>query len=248
MLKQLGLSNAPPPKDPTPSPIQLSPGQDPLSIYSSVIKTPGQIGISDGASFAAIDQSIAGLDKYYKDLTSGNSEIYNIANLVSNQPLGNRYFLSTNEKCIRKDGSTVDRYIPIDNMNFKRNSDGSLDTGNYSLVNSAQGALNSVNTDELIDIAKNGYNINSDKNICVPVTMYTDVTRRNTDTKYVTKSDCEKLDATSFSNNVKNCEGFSNISSTPALFEPDDDIITRFYLFSITSIALYALYRLMLKK
>ena len=74
-----------------------------------------------------------------------------------------------------------------------------------------------------------------------------DLTGNNTtfDSKYVTVSDCNKIDSVAFKDGNSTCEGFDNYTKA---YEKNiiinDDIVTKFYFTSITVVCLFILYRL----
>ena len=76
--------------------------------YAGKIKTPGELGVTAGASMGALTNDIAGLIEYTNVLVSGQGR-------AVKGKLGNQYFLKTLAKC-KLNGRDVDRYLYIDNV------------------------------------------------------------------------------------------------------------------------------------
>jgi hypothetical protein len=79
--------------------------------YYANILTPAQLGMTPGSSLNNIEDGVAGLVNYINLLVEGTSP----ASLTGG-PLGNQYFLQTNQNCVNTDGSTVTRSLYIDNV------------------------------------------------------------------------------------------------------------------------------------
>ena len=60
--------------------------------YYANILTPGQLGMSPGSSLSNIEDGVAGLVNYINLLVEGTSPAS-----ATGGPLGNRYFLQTNQ-------------------------------------------------------------------------------------------------------------------------------------------------------
>ncbi len=79
--------------------------------YYANILTPSQLGMTPGSSLNNIEDGVAGLVNYITLLVEGTS----VASATGG-PLGNQYFLQTNQKCVNTDGSTVMRSLYINNV------------------------------------------------------------------------------------------------------------------------------------
>ena len=62
--------------------------------YFKNIKTPDQLGMTPGSSLSNISNGVAGLVNYVNLLVEGTSPAS-----VTGGPLGNKYFIETNQKC-----------------------------------------------------------------------------------------------------------------------------------------------------
>jgi hypothetical protein len=177
--------------------------------YTS-INTPQKMNITNNGTMDGISQNISSLIDYNNALYSGNTMAFTQS--TNGKPFGSRYFSHAYETCLSLNGTaTVDRYYPIDNMMYSKNTNGQIDTSNYGLLYSAQPVVNKIGIAET-DLS------NNDR--CVQVTMVTDQFG-SIDSKYVKMSDYNNLDCTAFQNNckkylgMKNCEPCNSVSTVP---------------------------------
>jgi len=78
--------------------------------YKDMIKTPGEIGVSDNGNLGALATDVRAITKYVDVLNSGNSD----AQFVS--PLGNKYFMNTGVTCKDANGAKQERYVFVNNI------------------------------------------------------------------------------------------------------------------------------------
>lgn len=88
----------------------MSPPNNNYPYYANIL-TPSQLGMTPGSSLNNIEDGVAGLVNYITLLVEGTS----VASATGG-PLGNQYFLQTNQKCVNTDGSTVMRSLYINNV------------------------------------------------------------------------------------------------------------------------------------
>lgn len=84
----------------------------PNYIYSKWIKSPSEMGMTDGASLSDFANNVSGLMNYVTILTEGGGP----ASKVDGKNLGDRYFLSTGANCTDSKGNSVKRSLFIDNI------------------------------------------------------------------------------------------------------------------------------------
>ena len=84
----------------------------PNYIYSKWIKTPTELGMSDGGSLSDFADNVSGLMNYVTILSEGGGP----ASKANDQNLGNRYFLNTGANCTDSQGNSVKRSLYIDNV------------------------------------------------------------------------------------------------------------------------------------
>lgn len=88
--------------------------------YYKYIKTPNEMGIKVGSSLDNVSDGIAGIFKYIKVLVEGKSGASK-----TGEPLGNKFFIETTEKCIDQDTKTEKtRSLYFDN----------IPTGNFGII------------------------------------------------------------------------------------------------------------------
>jgi hypothetical protein len=85
--------------------------QAPEYKYYNFIKSPSDMGMGSDGSWGTLSNDVAGLISYVKILVSGRSPAS-----TTGGPLGNKYFLNTNQKCTGPNNESVDRYIYINNV------------------------------------------------------------------------------------------------------------------------------------
>lgn len=84
----------------------------PNYIYSKWIKTPTELGMSDGGSLSDFADNVSGIMNYVTILSEGGGP----ASKASGKNLGNRYFLNTGANCTDDKGNSVKRSLYIDNV------------------------------------------------------------------------------------------------------------------------------------
>jgi hypothetical protein len=167
--------------------------------YYKYIKTPKEMGISSGSTLAHVSNGVAGIMNYIKLLVDGNS----VAS-TTGQPLGNRFFLPTSEKCKNKiTGRIEDRSLYFDNIpsgNLGLIKDiGSDITGFRGLL---PGAVEDVMAIGKIDF----FSVFTNTGVpdCLPVKLVT-IDKNNKvsrDTGYITVSDIKEISPCNFISRV----------------------------------------------
>ena len=215
--------------------------------YYKNIKSPSQIGMSDEGSMKALGKDINGLINYVKVLVDGQGSAS-----TTGQPLGNKFFLKTGAKCLDKDtNQEVDRYIYVDNV-----PDGSI-----PFISQGMG-VNFSNFRGLIPGAISNLNVLNPYAImqsflvgstppCQKLTMQTiDVNNnKSSETHYVTLVDIQNMNPCTFQNGKnpisgKQCrQAFQNIEH----IKLPEDPLAQIYFLTLSSLAIYILYRLVEK-
>jgi hypothetical protein len=80
-------------------------------MYYKFIKTPSDMGMSPGYNLSNISDGVAGIISYINLLVQGNS-----AASTTGQPLGNKYFYPTSQKCTDPDGNSQTLSLYVDNV------------------------------------------------------------------------------------------------------------------------------------
>ena len=93
-------------------------------IYYKYIKTPSELGMSPGSNLSNISDGVAGIVSYISLLVEGNSPASK-----TGQPLGNKYFYATSQKCTDPDGNSQTQSLYVDNV----------PTGNLGIIPSGIG-------------------------------------------------------------------------------------------------------------
>lgn len=206
----------------------------------SSFTSPQDLNISTSSKF---DDIIDATNQYIT--ISMNGDFALSSNKKQNKPLGNRYFIDTKTMCNKKDGTgKTERYMLVDNMKYMKYPDGTTNTKNYGLLYSTAGTLQEIDSNTLLSQYKVIDDINSPMNLCVKVEVDLDGNNNKFDSKYVTVSDCKKIDAIAFKDGKSTCEGFDNYTeSYEKKIIINDDIVTKFYFTSITVVCLFILYK-----
>ena len=113
--------------------------------YFKNIKTPDQLGMTPGSSLSNISNGVAGLVNYVNLLVEGTSPAS-----VTGGPLGNKYFIETNQKCSSPDGDVI-RSLYFDNI--PSGSLGLMDSGMGSSFSEFKGLIPGA-LEDVISIAK----------------------------------------------------------------------------------------------
>jgi hypothetical protein len=226
--------------------------------YYNNIKTPSQIGMSDEGSMNALGNDINGLINYVKVLVDGKGSASS-----TGQPLGNKFFLKTGAKCLdTATNQEVDRYIYVDNV-----PDGSIPFISQGLgVNFSDfrglipGAISDLNVLNPYTIMQS-FLVGSTPP-CQKLTMETiDVNNnRSSETHYVTLVDIQNMNPCTFQNGKnpisgKSCrQAFQNIIQQSELenksiekIKLPQDLLAQIYFLSLSTLAIYILYRLVEK-
>lgn len=167
--------------------------------YYKYIKSPQEMGIKSGSSMENITKGVEGIMNYIKLLIDG----YSVAS-TTGQPLGNRFFLPTSEKCKNKiTGRIEDRSLYFDNipkgdLGLIKDTGGSL-TGFRGLI---PGAVEDVMSLGKIDF----FSVFTNTGIpdCLPVKLVT-IDKNNKvgrDTGYITISDIKEISPCNFISRV----------------------------------------------
>jgi hypothetical protein len=80
-------------------------------MYYKFIKTPADLGMSPGANLSNISDGVAGIASYIKLLVEGKSPAS-----TTGQPLGNKFFSDTSQKCTDPDGKSQTQSLYVDNV------------------------------------------------------------------------------------------------------------------------------------
>ena len=80
-------------------------------MYYKFIKTPSDMGMSPGYNLSNISDGVAGIISYINLLVQGNSSAS-----TTGQPLGNKYFYPTSQKCTDPDGNSQTLSLYVDNV------------------------------------------------------------------------------------------------------------------------------------
>jgi len=206
--------------------------------YAGKIKTPGELGVTSGASMSALTDDIAGLIEYTNVLVSGQGR-------AVKGKLGNQYFLKTLAKC-KLDGRDVDRYLYINNVPTGNVSFGgtSLTGGKSSLKGLVPGMMEGIGKIDPLAMF-NAFSEGTPQCIKCP-TSVCPVTEGSSN-KPISKSEYEKI--------KRLRESFENIDAFKKINQSEDSI-TKYimnnkmdlsYSISISLLAAYVAYRLISK-
>jgi hypothetical protein len=80
-------------------------------MYYKFIKTPSDLGMSPGSNLSNISDGVAGIISYINLLVQGKSSAS-----TTGQPLGNKYFYPTSQKCTDPDGNSQTLSLYVDNV------------------------------------------------------------------------------------------------------------------------------------
>jgi len=221
--------------------------------YYKNIKMPNEIGMSDKGSLSTLGKDVNGLIAYVEVLVTGKSKAS-----ATGGPLGNKFFLKTGGKCVdNQSNQQVDRYIYIDNVPdgnipFLSSGMGANFSDFEGLIPGAMGNLEVLNPFNLMKAFLSGATPP-----CQEITMQTIDASNNksTETHYITTSDIKGMDPCTFSNKVNPVTNVKckEVFSMPMQVEDDEfiqmpkDLATQLYFFALSGIAIYILYKIMLK-
>jgi hypothetical protein len=219
--------------------------------YYKNIKTPQDIGMSKDGSISALAKDIDGLISYVQVLVSGPSRAS-----VPGGPLGNKFFLQTAAKCVDTvSNQEVDRYIYVNNLpegNIPFISQGlGVNFSEFKgLIPGVMGNLNVLNPYSLLQSFMSG-----SKPPCQQITMQTidNNNKKSVETHYVTLTDIINMDPCSFSNkkNPLSNKGCRESFYSEKLDIPNPklpkDLLAQLYFYSLATISIYILYKLMEK-
>jgi len=166
--------------------------------YYANILTPSQLGMSAGSSLSNIEDGVAGLVNYITLLVEGTSEASSTGG-----PLGNQYFLQTNQNCVNTDNSTVTRSLYINNVpsgGLGLIPDGGMGQNFSSFQGLLPGALEDILSLSQIDFMSAFSNVGLPK--CQSVTLQTIDNNNNVgyDTGYVALDDLNDVPPCVFQN------------------------------------------------
>jgi len=227
--------------------------------YGKNIRTPGEMGMSAGGSLSTLAKDVKGIINYTSLLVEGwgpASSTY--------RPLGNKFFLKTGGKCkdITQSGKPkVDRYVYINNI--PQGYIPILTEATGKNFNDFRGLAPGILTNmaNLNPVSLLGSFMAGSEPDCRPLTMQVvdNNNNRSEETKHVTIADIKNMDPCSFggdSNEGKNtvnpetgerCNltrmGFSNLDENNFQLDNLDNI----YIFSLSGLLMYILYRYMNK-
>jgi hypothetical protein len=218
--------------------------------YWKKIKTPREMGMSDRGSLSVTARDIGGLIEYVKLMVSGDGRAS-----IPRKPLGNKFFLSTNTKCIKEgaydeDGkpTQVDRFTYISHV--PRGSIPFISSGmgvNFSTFKGQiPGAMQNL---DAVNPARFWRALKTDgKPECIPITMETrdnkDIIRK--ETRHVPTIEVRSMDPCLFPGKRnprtgdKCRETFTNINGD----DDDDDLFLQFYIAAVSVLGLYLVYNI----
>ena len=217
--------------------------------YYDHINTPAEIGMSSKGSLPQLGDNVSGLISYVRLLVSGTGRA-----TKTGQPLGNSFFLKTGAKC--KDIKTdkkVPRYvyinnIPQGNIPFISSGMGVNFTEFKGLIPGSISSLEVLNPFNIFSAFMTGSNPK-----CQPITMSTTPSPINNNksqqTEFVAIDDIQNMSPCLFSNKInpitkKACrETFQNINEN----NYKNDIIMQSYITLLSLLALFILYKFLLK-
>lgn len=224
--------------------------------YYKYIKTPQEVGMSDKGTLKQMGKNIDGLVSYVEVLVSGKSKAS-----ATGRPLGNKFFLNTNGKCINtKTNEEKERYIyinnvPSGNIPFISSGMGVNFSEFKGLIPGVMGNLNAFNPSSLMNAFLTGTTPD-----CQEITMETiDINnKKSTETHFVSLIDIKSIDPCSFTKgtnpltNQKCRETFSNMDLNPKNYEcimpkVPDDLFAQAYIASLSCLGIYITYRAMVK-
>jgi hypothetical protein len=218
--------------------------------YYKYIRSPAELGISSNGSLAALSNDITGLIAYTELLIEGQSKAS-----ATGGPLGNKFFLTTNSKCIDKaTNQPVERYIYLSN----------IPDGNIPLLSSAAGGnfsqfeglipgiLTSLNNLSVPDPSEIFQTFENGGIPCQQVTMeVVDIdNNRNQESRYVAVTDLQNMDNCLFNDKrnpvtgQKCSEFFSNNINKPMARIPND-IAVQTYLLIFGIVIIYFLLKIL---
>jgi hypothetical protein len=167
--------------------------------YSKYIKTPKDMGIEVGENMSNIENGVAGIFSYVKLLVEGKSNASK-----TGKPLGNKYFLETQEDCIvEATNEKVKRSLYFDNV--PSGTAGMItDTGDdfSEFRGLVPGIIENVMSIGKIDFFSAFTQVGIPK--CLPVKLKTiDVNNKeSTDTQYVIISDIKDISPCNFASKL----------------------------------------------
>ena len=210
--------------------------------YDKNILTSTEIGMSSKDSLSTLGNNIDGLIAYVELLISGDGKAS-----ATGEPLGNKFFLKTQEKC--RDKTTqqeVDRYVYINNVPQR----------NIPLISSGFGVdfpnLNAFNPMELFQSFFSDANPDCQELKMETMDIYNN---KSTESHYVTLMDIKNMDPCTFTNkknpitNVQCRETFTNLNQDQnhTCFNVPKDPISQLYFASVGVLGIYILYGIMVK-
>ena len=163
--------------------------------YYKYIKPPREMGVRVGPSLNNVSNGVAGIFSYVKLLVEGNSNASK-----TGKPLGNKYFLETEQNCINKTtNERVKRSLYIDNVptgDFGILKDTGEDFSDFKGL--VPGAIEDVMAIGKIDFFSAFTELSVPK--CLPVKLKTIDINNNqgSDTQYITLSDIEAISPCNF--------------------------------------------------
>jgi hypothetical protein len=166
-------------------------------IYSKFIKTPTELGMSDGGSLSDFAKNVSGLMNYVTVLSEGGGK----ASKARGKNLGDRYFLSTGAHCKDPKGNTVKRSLYIDNVaNGASPILKELGIGDESLNGLIPGLLNDVL--QMNPVAIFGAFMQGSEPACTNIHMKTvdEKNKNSTGSGFVINSEIKNINPCSFVN------------------------------------------------
>jgi hypothetical protein len=201
--------------------------------YSSNIKSPSEIGMSDKGNMTTLGKDISGLISYVELLVEGKSNASR-----TGKPLGNKFFLNTGGKCNDVSTNTQqDRYIYINNVPdgsipFISSAMGQKFKDFRGLIPGIMSDLEVLNPFELTQAFMAGSNPD-----CKLIKLQTidNYNQKSSESHYVTLLDIQNQDLK---------EGFANNAE---VVDFPTDFTSQAYFASLAGLGIFVLYRLMNK-
>jgi hypothetical protein len=213
-------------------------GQQSTYSYYSNILTPSELNMTYDTSPDALQKDINGLTQYMNLLISGNSQASS-----TGMPLGNKYFVNTNTKCIDSLNNNVDRYMYVDNV-LTSNS-----TQYKGLISTTINSLKAINPLSSMQVFNTSPNLK-----CEQVTLQTIDNNNNQSSEmhYVATMDIAGINPCNFTSginqvtNEKCIQGFTtqnNLTENASPIKRCKDPLVQIYYVGLASVGIYILYK-----
>lgn len=214
--------------------------------YSSKIKSPVELGMSDDGTMGTISDNMYGIKGYINALISGSGKA--IKNTNDNN-LGNRYFLTTVQKCKDTNGKSQTRSIYIDNVT--PNDQSVINPGSMSSIATSgemrgliPGVLNNIrkiNPSQIMGGLKT-----TGTPECIQITAKTldNNGNQNQATRYVTADDLKYINDDAI---ISGKSGFQNHYQIQNTSKYSKKIFVNMYILSVSVLFMYIFLKILKK-